>query len=257
MYSLIASSWSPCSAHLAAHAIEARWRASSVRRRGSCLRRSSTARGGARSRRSSVARSPGSCARRAPCGRDRARRRPGPGSRSCGARLRSRIGVRLGREARRARARAARALAGRAASMPAPAAARRRVGRAVERRAAGAAATLGRPGVARCRLRAKAAPKAFRLGLTPTPPRSMVASNCARLNGSTPVPASAPNSTALITLPDASAACAMSKRTKRLAARCGVRRAARRRRRGRRPSPSSRRSRRRGASMRSASCGRA
>ena len=29
----------------------------------------------------------------------------------------------------------------------------------------------------------------------------MVASNCARLNGSTPVPASAPNSTALITLP--------------------------------------------------------
>ena len=37
--------------------------------------------------------------------------------------------------------------------------------------------------------------------MTPTPPRSTVASNWARLNGSTPVPESAPNSTALITLP--------------------------------------------------------
>jgi hypothetical protein len=58
----------------------------------------------------------------------------------------------------------------------------------------------------------------LRLGLTPTPPLSMVASNCARLKGSTPQPASAPKSTALITLPEASAACAMSKRMKRLAA---------------------------------------
>ena len=40
----------------------------------------------------------------------------------------------------------------------------------------------------------------------------------ARENGSTPVPASAPNSTALITLPACSAASAMSKRTKRFAA---------------------------------------
>jgi hypothetical protein len=47
----------------------------------------------------------------------------------------------------------------------------------------------------------------------------MVASNCARLKGSTPEPASAPKSTALITLPEASAAFSMSKRMKRLAAR--------------------------------------
>jgi hypothetical protein len=46
----------------------------------------------------------------------------------------------------------------------------------------------------------------------------MVASNCARLKGSTPEPASAPKSTALITLPEASAAFSMSKRMKRLAA---------------------------------------
>ena len=66
--------------------------------------------------------------------------------------------------------------------------------------------------------RANAVSNAFRLGLTPTPPRSIVASNWARLNGSTPVPASAPNSTALITLPVCSAVSAMSKRTKRFAA---------------------------------------
>ena len=42
-------------------------------------------------------------------------------------------------------------------------------------------------------------------------------------NGSTPVPASAPNSTALMTLPDCSAASAMSKRTKRFAAAARVR----------------------------------
>ena len=66
--------------------------------------------------------------------------------------------------------------------------------------------------------RANAEPKAFKLGFKPTPPRSMVDSNCVRLNGSTPDPANAPKSTALITLPEASAACAMSKRMKRLAA---------------------------------------
>ena len=49
----------------------------------------------------------------------------------------------------------------------------------------------------------------------------MVASNCARLKGSTPEPANAPKSTALITLPACSAACAMSNRMKRLAA-CSV-----------------------------------
>jgi hypothetical protein len=66
--------------------------------------------------------------------------------------------------------------------------------------------------------RAYAASNAFRLGPTPTPPRAIVASNWPRENGSTPVPASAPNSTALITLSDCSAASAMSKRTKRFAA---------------------------------------
>ena len=63
-----------------------------------------------------------------------------------------------------------------------------------------------------------AVPKAFRLGFTPTPPRVIVASNMARPNGSTPDPAKAPNSTALMTLPAASAVCAMSKRMKRFAA---------------------------------------
>ena len=46
----------------------------------------------------------------------------------------------------------------------------------------------------------------------------MVASNCARLKGKASVPASAPNSTALITLPVSSAACAISKPMKRAAA---------------------------------------
>ena len=45
----------------------------------------------------------------------------------------------------------------------------------------------------------------------PTPPRLIAPSNAWRGNGSTPAPAIAPNSTALITLPVASAIAAMSK----------------------------------------------
>ena len=44
----------------------------------------------------------------------------------------------------------------------------------------------------------------------PTPPRLIAPSNAWRGNGSTPAPAIAPNSTALITLPVASAIAAMS-----------------------------------------------
>ncbi len=49
--------------------------------------------------------------------------------------------------------------------------------------------------------------------LTPTCPRRIAASNAARGKGSAPEPASAPNSTALTTLPVASASAAMSKAT--------------------------------------------
>ena len=56
------------------------------------------------------------------------------------------------------------------------------------------------------------------LALTPTPPRWIAASNAMRCIGSTLAPASAPNSTAEITLPVASASCAMSPWMMRLAA---------------------------------------
>ena len=53
---------------------------------------------------------------------------------------------------------------------------------------------------------------------TPTPARSMVASKSSRENGSTLALASAPNITALMTLPVRSAIAAMSQATKRCAA---------------------------------------
>ena len=56
------------------------------------------------------------------------------------------------------------------------------------------------------------------LSLTPTPPRWIAASNAVRCIGSALEPASAPNSTALITLLVASASCAMSPWIRRLAA---------------------------------------
>ena len=62
------------------------------------------------------------------------------------------------------------------------------------------------------------APNAAMLELTPTPPRRIAASNAMRWNGSAPEPASAPNSTALSTLPVASAIPAMSKATSARAA---------------------------------------
>ena len=58
--------------------------------------------------------------------------------------------------------------------------------------------------------RSHAAAKTARLAFTPTPPRMIVASNALRSNGNTRAPASVPKSTALITLPPCSAACAMS-----------------------------------------------
>ena len=217
-------------------------RGSSARRRGSCPRRTSTAPGGARSRAAGgvvLARQRGDARQavevEAGVGRvlvvDRA-----------GARLRAARGCAAAGKSRCTRSSSARTRRDRCGC-----GSRRRRGAAV-------AAVLGRS-PRRC-ARAKAAPKAFRLGLTPTPPRSMVASNCARLNGSTPVPASAPNSTALITLPACFGGLRHVEADEALGRRCRRARAARRCRRGRRRSRSSRRSSRRGASRRSASCGR-
>src|SRR5262249_29618507 len=64
----------------------------------------------------------------------------------------------------------------------------------------------------------KPAANAARLLLTPTWPRRIAASNAVRGKGSAPDPASAPNSTALNTLPVASASAAMSNATSARAA---------------------------------------
>ena len=66
-------------------------------------------------------------------------------------------------------------------------------------------------GVAPTAVASKPAVNAARLAWMPFPPRLIALSNAWRGNGSTPAPAVAPNSTALMTLPVASAIAAMSK----------------------------------------------
>ena len=159
------------------------------------------------------------------------------------------------RAARPRRARSARAGSGKLlglAPSAAPARAEWRAPAAVESAAAALAARRRR----RCR-RAKPASNAARLSLTPTPPRWIAASNAMRWIGSTLAPASAPNSTALITLPVASASCAMSHAMMPLRRGPAGLEQLRGDRRGRRPARSSRSSHRRGWSRRSAWCGRA
>ena len=206
-----------------------------------CLRSSSTAPGGARPATQSARRAPAARNARHAVQVQRAHR-PRPGSRLAGAGLRP------------ARARAA--------SLNWPCSALRAAHRRPGAHGSAAAwpvlgARRGPAGGGGSR-RPAAGPraKARRLASTPTPPRADGGFEGLAAEGQRRrCAASAPNSTALMTLPLRSAAAAMSKRMKRCAASGRRPAAARRCRHGRRPAPSSRRWHRRGGWRRSAWCG--